>query len=203
MQRQLVALACSGLLMTLAACGGGGEPIGGNTVFVQPPEAAPVSADAITQTLTVVTASEQPVFTMALPADVANDAALGSASSTSLSDGTRLTQTVLTGTYAPASGDTQTVQLQVTYVPDVPTQYIIGLSFGSEGAKRTCISSGNWSDAQLAAADADAAGATQVDCDGTVTIDAQKGTVVAKDVTTLTDAGAAVKVNFALTLPQP
>jgi len=194
MQRQLVALACSGLLLTLAACGGGGEPIGGsNTVFVKP-----VSVDAITQTLTVVTSSEQLVFTLAVPTDTS----AASASSRTLSDGTTLTQTVMTGTYTPVSGDPQTVQLQVTYAPDTPELYIIGLSFGDNTAgQHTCLG-GNWTEAQLTDADADGS-STPPACDGTITIDAKKATIVAKDVSTLTDTEASVKVNFAVTLPQP
>jgi hypothetical protein len=191
MQRQLVALACSGLLLTLAACGGGGEPIGGsNTVFVKP-----VSVDAITQTLTVVTSSEQPVFTMGLPTDTQ-----ASASSQTLSDGTNLVLTSLTGTYTPVSGDAQTVQLQVTYSQDNADLYIIGLSIGDNGAKHTCLG-GNWSETQLADVGAD--GTTSPACDGTITIDTKKATIVAKDITALTDADASVKVNFAVTLPQP
>ncbi len=192
MQRQLVALACSGLLMTLAACGGGGEPIGGsNTVFVKP-----VSVDAITQTLTVVTTDQAAVFTMALPTDTAQ----ASASSQALSDGTNLTLTSLAGTYTPAEGDAESVQLQVSYAPDTPELYIIGLSFSEDGTRRFCIG-GNWTEAQLTSVGTD--GDTPPSCDGTITIDAKKATIVAKDITVLTDAGDAVKVSISATLPQP
>jgi hypothetical protein len=215
MQRQLVALACSGLLLTLAACGGGGDPIGGDTVFSKPVAAAAPSntgtggtTDTGTGTDTgTPTAPTVPTQTLALrnSSSTLLEVAMGAASTGSAvvadTGGVTLYMTSLTGLYDTTVDEVddlgnfirkvtvkETLTLQVSFAQGNPNLYFVGMKVGDDGTVRQCVSA-NWTEAQLRAiANNDPDFTAPSVCDGSITIDATNYTIEAKNVTALTES---------------